>query len=310
MKSQRLVLWNPNARQSDASEALLARITESEQTRVVILDQPDSTTRALDEYGNGAHIIIAGGDGTVHRSLNAAVEKEIEATYSVLPLGTGNDFAAALGQTKSPWEAWAAIESNELKERCVDIARLILDGETRFFFNTVAAGISAEYSEKLTSEEKRLLGPLSYLKGSIDVVVNQRSFPIRYTLDEGEPHDVEIANCFVTNSSACGGGIQIAPGAEVDDSMLHFVMYHEMNSVDRMMLITDYLAGRYKENEAVTIHKCHKVRLQSQTSLPLSIDGEIEHAGDIEIELIPQRLNILVPQSERMAEESIPTLPL
>jgi len=310
MKSQRLVLWNPNARQSESSETLLARVSESDNTRVVILDQPDTAAKALDQYGNGVHIIIAGGDGTIHRVLNSAVEKEIEATYSVLPLGTGNDFAAALGQTKSPWEAWAAIENEEFKERCVDIARIVLDGEPRFFFNTVAAGVSAEYSEKVTSEEKRLLGPLSYLKGSFDVIVNQRSFPIRYTLDEGEPHEVQIANCFVSNSSACGGGIQIAPGAEVDDRMLHFVIYNEMNSVDRMMLITDYLAGRYKENEAVTIYQCRKARLQSKAPLPLSIDGEIEHANDIEIELIPQRLNILVPHSERMAEESIPTLPL
>ncbi|MCG6155098.1 diacylglycerol/lipid kinase family protein [Rubinisphaera margarita] len=310
MKSRRLVLWNPNARQSDSSEALLARISEDENTVVAILEDSDSAARAFDEHGAGAHVIIAGGDGTVHRALNYAVEHNPDSTYSILPLGTGNDFAAALGQTKSPWEAWAAIENDELKLRCVDIARLVLDGKPRFFFNTVAAGISAEYSEKVTSEEKRLLGPLTYLKGSFDVIVNQRSFPIRYALEDGEWNDIQIANCFVSNSSACGGGIQIAPGAEVDDNLLHFVMYHEMNSVDRMLLITDYLAGRYKENEAVSIHQCQKVRLQSKSPLPLSIDGEIEHAREIEIELIPHRLDILVPKSERLAEESIPTLPL
>lgn len=295
MTQQRLVLWNPYASQADANTYLKAEIQKAPGTRIHELHEQDDLNALLDNHTDHPLLVIAGGDGTIHKILNQVNASNENFDFAVLPLGTGNDLANATFGNISPWDCWQAITENNLISRKLDVGKVSVDLEELYFFNSIGGGISAEFSKNVTKGEKKTLGSLTYLKGSLEVITNPKRFHIKYRLDDGEWNEREIANFFASSSSICGGGLEIAPGAKNNDGMLHFITYRAMNSIDRVFLMTDYLAGRYEENEAVKSEVCNRLELNSEEMLKVSIDGEIKSGRHFQIELFPQALELQIP---------------
>ncbi|HBN74904.1 MAG TPA: hypothetical protein DD473_03590 [Planctomycetaceae bacterium] len=295
MNQQRLVLWNPYASQAEANMDLKADIQQTPDTRIHELSEQDNLKDFLEKQSHHPLLVIAGGDGTIHKVLNQVGASNEKFDFAVLPLGTGNDLANATFGKISPWDCWQAIAEDRLISRKLDLGKVKVDQQELYFFNSIGGGISAEFSKNVTKGEKKTLGSLTYLKGSLEVITNPKRFHVNYRLDDGEWNAREIANFFASSSSICGGGLEVAPGAKNNDGMLHFITYRAMNSIDRVILMTDYLAGRYEENEAVKSEVCNRLELNSEETLKVSIDGEIKSGCHFQIELFPQALEIQIP---------------
>ncbi len=295
MNQQRLVLWNPHASQSEANAELKVDIQQNPGTRFHELHEQDDINAFLETQSDHPLLVIAGGDGTIHKILNQVGASNEDFDFAVLPLGTGNDLANATFGNISPWDCWQSIAENRLISRKLDVGKVSVDREELYFFNSIGGGISAEFSKNITKGEKKTLGSLTYLKGSLEVITNPKQFQIKYRLDDGEWNEREIANFFASSSSICGGGLEVAPGANNNDGVLHFITYRAMSSIDRVLLMTDYLAGRYEENEAVKSEVCNRLELNSEEILKVSIDGEIKSGRHFQIELFPQALEIQIP---------------
>lgn len=294
---EKIVLWNPHASRADAKRELQQRIIDCDEAVLYELNEEHNLEEIFQNHQWPLHLIIGGGDGTVHRVLNEVFRLNKTGTVSIIPLGTGNDFINSLRSGMRPEQHWEAIEAGRLVSRKVDAGHVVLnEKEERYFFNTIAGGISADYSKHVTEDQKKTLGSLTYLKGSLEVITTNRQFDVGVRIDQGEWEEMLIANFFAANSSRCGGGLQVAPGAKVDDGFLHFVTYRAMNRLDRVLLVTDYLAGRYEENEAVKARKCKRIELVSQEVLNVSIDGEVMEGHHFEISVVPLFLYMLIPE--------------
>ena len=184
----------------------------------------------LDVYLEGAEAdnspFHRGGDGTLTEVLNGVGRLDhglAQVTFGVIPLGTGNDFATALGLPADISDAIEALLGGEAA--AVDIGRM----NDQYFVNVSAGGFIAEVSDAVNPQLKNVAGKLSYLIGGAQVVLTYE--PVRARLlgvgSTATPPTADAQNqaplpstmalhaFAVCNSRLVGGGRLIAPHATV-----------------------------------------------------------------------------------------------
>ena len=159
-------------------------------------------------------LMVFGGDGTVHEVANGLpVPAGDGPVVALLPGGTGNDLARAIGIPPDP--VAAATELAEARPRSLDL----LDCGSRRAANGVNAGFAAAATEVLSPRVKRFLGPAAYLAGGVRAGVNPPTWPARVEVD-GRVVEGEALAVVVGNGGSFGGGRWLIPEADVGDGLL------------------------------------------------------------------------------------------
>jgi diacylglycerol kinase (ATP) len=263
----------------------------------VITTGPGDATRAGEQAvrdGCGT-IIVAGGDGTLNEALNgvARVPGGLAASaFGVLPLGTGNDFATALG---TPEDLDAALDRLlDAEPRPVDVGRL----NGRVFVNISAGGFIAEVSDAVGSKMKTVLGKLAYLVGGAQVLVEHEPVRARLTLeDAGEPPRAVSLQAFaVCNSRLIGGGRLIAPHAVIDDGWLDVCLIHEMPMIEFLALLRRVAAGDHLDHEHVSYFRARRLDLAFEAPVKVNTDGQVLEATRCRYDVLPQATRVLIPR--------------
>jgi YegS/Rv2252/BmrU family lipid kinase len=160
-------------------------------------------------------LLVFGGDGTVHEVANglplpAGADGPLVA---LLPAGTGNDLARALGLPPDPVAAARALAGG--RPRPVDM----LDCGPRRAANGVNAGFAAAATDVLSRRVKRALGPAAYVAGGLRAGLRPPNWPARVEVD-GRVVDGEALAVVVGNGGSFGGGRWLLPDADVGDGLL------------------------------------------------------------------------------------------
>jgi YegS/Rv2252/BmrU family lipid kinase len=159
-------------------------------------------------------LVVFGGDGTVHEVANGLpVPAGDGPVVALLPGGTGNDLARAIGIPPDP--VAAATELAGALPRSLDL----LDCDHRRAANGVNAGFAAAATEVLSRRVKKLLGPGAYLVGALRAGVNPPTWPARVEVD-GRVVEGEALAVVVGNGGSFGGGRWLIPEADVGDGLL------------------------------------------------------------------------------------------
>jgi YegS/Rv2252/BmrU family lipid kinase len=177
-------------------------------------DPGDAETLAAELAAEVDVLMVFGGDGTVHEVANGLpVPAGDGPVVALLPGGTGNDLARAIGIPPDP--VAAATELAGARPRSLDL----LDCGTRRAANGVNAGFAAAATEVLSRRVKKLLGPGAYLVGGLRVGVNPPTWPARVEVD-GRAVQGEALAVVVGNGGSFGGGRWLIPEADVGDGLL------------------------------------------------------------------------------------------
>jgi YegS/Rv2252/BmrU family lipid kinase len=205
-----IAIANPAAAGGRVERALkeLVAIFRDTHARVDLVRTPasgEAVRLARDAVEEGyTRVVAVGGDGTVNEVLNGIFGSDAE--LAVVPLGSANDFACALGFRDWRAAARAAVEG---EARPVDIAT----ANGRAFANCVGVGADAD-GARVLARHKRVLGSLGYLTTAVRTIALYRPRPVRVHID-GEtiigPHLLVV----VANTERFGRGMRIAPGARV-----------------------------------------------------------------------------------------------
>ena len=102
-------------------------------------------------------MVVAGGDGTVNYAVNAMKRKGLDIPIGVIPAGTANDFAGAVGMSREPLEAARQIASGAVDR--VDVGRV----NDLYFVNIFSFGIFTTTSQRTPDERKHKIGKLAYI---------------------------------------------------------------------------------------------------------------------------------------------------
>jgi YegS/Rv2252/BmrU family lipid kinase len=176
-------------------------------------DPGDAETLAAELAAEVDVLVVFGGDGTVHEVANGLPLGGDGPLVALLPAGTGNDLARALGMPPDP--VAAAGELADARPRTLDL----LDCGPRRAANGVNAGFAAAATDTLPRALKKVLGPAAYVVGGVRAGINPPTWPARVEVD-GKVVEGEALAVVVGNGGSFGGGRWLIPDADVGDGLL------------------------------------------------------------------------------------------
>jgi len=230
-------------------------------------------------------IFVAGGDGTVNETVNGvAAARALRSVHlGIVPLGTGNDFAAALD---IPFDVEQALDVL-LRERllAVDLGRL----NGRLFVNTSGGGFIADVSVAVTPQLKTLAGRLAYLIGGAQALLDYD--PLRATV-RAEPGRIRLGAALyafaICNSRLIGGGRLIAPAAVIDDGLLDLCLIESMRTVEFVALVRKVADGEHVHDPRVRYVQASEITIELDREVNVNTDGEVFTASRCEYSVLPR----------------------
>lgn len=251
----------------------------------------DVAVRAM---GEGAQILCAcGGDGTVSGVVNGILRSgSRDVALAVIPRGTGNLVAEALGIPKDLPEACAVAVSG--MRASFDVGKV----GTEYFALGLGMGVTERFVTLADGEEKEKLGRLAYLVGLFKAL----GLP-RYRLElsvDGKPQPTTLAAALTVANFWGKGGFQVVEGTRPDDGQMEAVVNRKMTLANLIRAAWLSLWGRLDEDPNVTIVRGSHFAIQSDPPMPFQLDGnDAELENPVAIEVLPKALTALLPTPEK-----------
>ena len=244
-------------------------------------DAAAAASRAVDDGVD--HLFVGGGDGTLNEVLNgvARIPGGLGALhFGVIPLGTGNDFATALGIPDDIDQAIAQLF--DAPPRALDVGKV----NDRYFINVSAGGFIAEVSDAVNPQLKSLTGKIAYLLGGAQVVLNYE--PVASTVQVSGTQESRLLHTFaVCNSRLVGGGRLIAPDAIVDDGRLDVCLIESMPTVEFLALLRRVSSGEHLDDPRVTYVQATEIELGFDRPIKVNTDGQVFEAERCAYSILP-----------------------
>jgi len=273
-----LLITNTDAggAQRDALDVALGVLREDVDVEVATTSNPGELDGVLHRAGCRS-IVVAGGDGSLHAVVTALHRRHelAERTLGLIPLGTGNDFARALGIPLDPGEAAAALVAG--KPRPMD---LIVDELGGVVVNSVHAGASAQASRRGARWKERLgpfgFGIFGYPIGAALASVKPPFVRLRVEADGEVVSDMDkhILMVAIGNGTSVGGGTELTPDADPADGRLDVMVSLATGPLERFGYMWHLRRGEHEERDDVISLRARQVTISGEDFF-LAADGEI-----------------------------------
>ncbi|PTX60788.1 diacylglycerol kinase (ATP) [Melghirimyces profundicolus] len=240
----------------------------------------DAANAAEEAVDNGFEVVIAaGGDGTVHEVAGSLSRREHRPRLGILPCGTSNDLARALGLPRNLLEACDVIGKGCTSR--MDVGKV---GD-QYFVNVAAAGVMTEVTYEAPSRLKTLLGQAAYYAKGLEKLGSLfRPFGIRVETPDRVVEE-EILLLLIANSPSIGGFDQLAPHADISDGRLDVLVVRKAGLTDLVQLVRAVLRGEHLRDDRILYFQADQMVITPKETMKLNLDGEWggELSGRVEI---------------------------
>lgn len=290
-----LIIFNPVAGSVKKPDAVLSRLQRLNPMAVRVTRRRGDAERfareAMQEKCN--YVVTAGGDGTLNAVVNgiAMLQPLSDVRVGIVPLGTGNDFARALGLPVTIDENIDVLRA--CKTRRIDLVQVRSD-RTRYFANVSSGGFSGAVDEKLTAKIKRTWGPLAYVRSAAAALPKLHAYRTRLVFDDEEELSLELYNVVIGNGRFIAGGLPIAPDADLRDGMLDVVLIPKRSAPEMVLLAAEILLGKHLSSNAVIFRRAKKIAVRSRPGMCFNVDGELIGNAPAVFQVVPRALNFVV----------------
>lgn len=239
-------------------------------------------------------LIAMGGDGTLHEVLNGIRDISL-CELGIIPAGSGNDFAAAIGIPKDAryaaqiiaFKAPSAIDYIELSSGLRSI-------------NAIGCGMDAEIIRNVMKSDK--LGKSKYILGFFKSVFTYKAKPFTLICEDGSARGYNGLIACAGNGRQIGAGIKLFPSAEVDDGVMEVMIVEYKSPLKSFMTFAKLFFGKLEKVRGVTKIRCRKATLVPHTEkIIVQAEGELyETQGGYPLtaELICGKLSFYLPHND------------
>lgn len=291
------MLRNPTAgrgRHQHGVAAALDALAEAGHTvktlEAATRDDAAAVTRRAVADGVDA-LVVVGGDGTLHLGLQAVAGTTVG--FGVIPTGTGNDFARAVGVPIDPAAAGQAIVTalHENRRTTIDLARMSTsDGYVGWFGAVLAAGFDAMVNERANA----MRWPKGRRRYDIAVLaelirMNQRHY--RITLD-GTVLEQQACLVAVGNTQSYGGGLRMCPEADLTDGLLDVIVAGPVSRRTLLRVYPRVFKGTHVRHPAVRSYRARSVTVEADNIVAYA-DGERIRPLPLTVTAEPAALHVL-----------------
>jgi diacylglycerol kinase (ATP) len=249
-------------------------------------------------------ILVLGGDGTIHRHLELLVSLQLPVL--VVPRGSGNDFARAIGLGKLPdaLSAWRAFTSGHSNVRAIDLGlitpRSAEAGATAapHYFCTIAGiGLDGEIARRANRLPRWLLARGGYALSLPLALLHFKPFMLRITANDDRLPLKPAFLAAVANTPAYGGGMRIAPRALLDDGLLDLCIIRPLNKLKLLYLFPTVYSGGHLALREVEYLQATKMLLETEAPAAVYADGEPVSQTPAEFSVARNALRVIMPES-------------
>lgn len=260
-----------------------------------------ATELAKQAAAEGCDLVIAlGGDGTAHEVVNGLMQVPADKrpVMGVVPIGSGNDFAHALGVPKQSDHALLhALKAESVSTIDIGLMTDQTSGRKEYFDNTVGAGFDAVVT--IRSHKLPIVkGFLMYLTAVIQtIILNHNPAKVQFQSD-AESWEDSVLMTTVCNGGREGGGFLISPESKIDDGALQFLNVKKVSRLMMFRLVPEFMKGTHLRFPATHLGSFKTLRLKSDKPLYIHADGEIftsfgSDVRNISFEIIPGALKVI-----------------
>jgi YegS/Rv2252/BmrU family lipid kinase len=225
-------------------------------------------------------ILAAGGDGTLNEVVNGVIEAGGRAAVGVIPLATGGDFARMLGIVDVRQALAVAAGGRTWR---VDAARARPTGAApRWFVNTASIGLGAQVAKSMGEGRGLLRGRAGYLALAAAGVARGAAWDVGFQFDEGDAA-CRLTTAALGNGRYQGGGMLLAPRAEIDDGLLDVTAIEAVGLRTLLTNLPALYSGAIYGHPKARHWRARRVRAEGNA--PFEVDGEACGALPVEVEV-------------------------
>lgn len=228
-------------------------------------------------------MVVAGGDGSVNFVLNAMKRKGLDIPVGVIPAGTANDFAGALGMSREPLEAARQIASGAVDR--VDVGRV----NDLYFVNIFSFGIFTTTSQRTPDERKHKIGKLAYIIEGVKEFRTMHAVPLEIEAD-GERFDLRSLMVLIFNGETAGG-FHLARRSSIKDGLFDCILLEKKNFFRSTLAMCRYLAGG--SPKIVRHLRARRIDIRSSVNEPTDVDGQKGAEFPLHIECLAGGLRVM-----------------
>ncbi|CAM3550906.1 diacylglycerol kinase family protein [Hydrogenibacillus schlegelii] len=273
-------------------------------------------------------LVAVGGDGTLSLVLNAVMDARTEGAanraaaqagtplpgadrngpapaLALIPAGSGNDVARTFGIPRHPERALERLLA--APERAIDVGRLRImtpgSGPEApvYFFGFTGAGIDAAVIDAVEALAfKKRFQRIAYALGVVKAWSTFRPFPVTIELEDGRLRFDDAWLIVLANIPFLGGGMHIAPGAEVADGAFDLVVVSGIGRLGFLRAFPLVFRGRHIRHPSVTVRRVQKAVLTfgerprgtgaARRPVGLQRDGEREEGLSVAVDVLPKAI--------------------
>ena len=302
-KFKHYFIINPKAGKSDVSKEVTNQIktafkdSEEEYNIYITKGRNDAEeyTKSIcnKEKNENIRIYACGGDGTLNEVINGLIGYN-NASVSVIPYGTGNDFINNFEQSIGFYDIDKQLTFSSNK---IDLIKI----NDTYAINLCNIGFDAKVAENMNKFKKLPLvsGQGAYTLSVFYSLLHKMTSSLEITIDNSEIIKGEFLLCVVANGITYGGGYKGAPLAEINDGLIDLCIIKKVSRLKLINLIGVYKTGEHLHNEELKDYfiykKCKTINIKSEDKFITCIDGEIFEENNVNISVIENAIEFLAP---------------
>lgn len=254
----------------------------------------DATAIAVRAVQEGRSlVVVCGGDGTVSEAVNGLAGSET--ALAVIPAGTANVWAKEVGIPRQPIAALEVAVRGQARR--MDLGRASAPpGEVgRYFFLMAGLGLDGSIAASLPLNVKRYLGATTYAIMAVGQSLRYRGQRVQLIVD-GEPLETRLLMMVVGNTRNYAGITRVTSRAYADDGLLDACVFQGRHALDIIFHALRVAAQAHLRASPVLYRRARRLEVQSETPLPVQLDGDFYPGDPTVFEVVPAALTVMVPQ--------------
>jgi diacylglycerol kinase (ATP) len=257
----------------------------------------------------GYDVIIAmGGDGTIGAVIRGIAGSK--ARLGIIPAGTENDIARALGIPEDLKEACAIIAAGNTRK--VDLGCITTkDRKNHYFFMMIAIGLTATLYPMVNDVPN---GKFGGVMEAIKTILKYKPNPtVNLTLDDDSKIEVESMLVTITNTPVTGIKNLVAPDASMDDGLLDISVYPGFSKAELLNYFIKTANEGTTPDGRIQRYRAKKIKVKTSPKLDISSEGIIVGKGTAWIKLLPGAMRVIAPEvgagAEKPQEKDVKDMP-
>lgn len=245
-------------------------------------------------------IVAVGGDGTINEVTNGFFENgralNPSAALGVLPRGTGGDFRRTFEWDTNFEQAVKRLKTPDTRPFDVGLCEYVNHQgqlESRYFANILSFGVSGVVDQEV-ARMKGFGGRIGFSLASLRALSKYSDRAVTLTLDGKSPETMPITVVAVGNGKYFGGGMKVAPAADVSDGIFDVTCWSGYGLGDFVFRQGGLYSGKHLTYSGTTTRQCRQLEAKSEAEVLIDCDGEQPGKLPCKVTMLPAAIRLKV----------------